>query len=123
MSLDAEHLYRLLPEVHRLRDHELGVARALELGLSRDHGPGHRPLHQWISLVAAQGDVVAETLAALYDNHFAETAAPWALPYIGDLLGIRGLPRIDRLPLTARAEVGHTIGYRRRKGTASALET
>src|SRR5205823_9213896 len=58
----------------------------------------------------------------LYDNHFVETAAPWALPYIGDLLGIRGLSGGGTLTRAPRSEVGHTIAYRRRKGTAAMLE-
>lgn len=122
MSFNADALYALLPEVHRLRDHELGEARARELGLPASSGPAHRPLRQFLEVVADQAGVLEESIAQLYDNHFVETAAPWALPYIGDLLGIRGLPNADRLPLSSRAEVGHTLGYRRRKGTASVLE-
>ncbi|MEI6340914.1 MAG: hypothetical protein WCR07_03080 [Verrucomicrobiota bacterium] len=122
MSFNADALYALLPEVHRLRDHELGEARARELGLPASAGPSHRPLRQFIEVLADQAGVIEENIAQLYDNHFVETAAPWAVAYIGDLLGIRGLPNSQRLPLSARAEVGHTIGYRRRKGTASVLE-
>jgi hypothetical protein len=44
------------------------------------------------------------------------------LPYIGDLLGIRGLSGSTTLTRAPRAEVGHTIAYRRRKGTAAMLE-
>ena len=44
------------------------------------------------------------------------------LPYIGDLIGYRSLHPIGPDQLTPRAEVANTIGYRRRKGTASVLE-
>src|SRR5205823_983438 len=48
--------------------------------------------------------------------------ASWVLPYIGDLIGLTGLPSTDVPALSARAEVAHTIGFRRRKGTAAMLE-
>ncbi len=105
MSFDADKLYELLPAVHRARDAELGY-----------------PLQQLIKLIAGQVAVVEENLNQLYDNNFVETAAPWVLPYIGDLLGIRGLSGSTTLTRAPRAEVGHTIAYRRRKGTAAMLE-
>ena len=105
MSFDADRLYHLLPAVHRIRDAEQGY-----------------PLRQLIEVIAGQAAVLEENLAQLYDNHFVETAAPWALPYIADLLGIRGLGRSGERVLRTRAEVGHTVAYRRRKGTAAMLE-
>lgn len=104
MSFDAEELYELLPAVHRTRDAEQGY-----------------PLKHLVAVIADQVAVLEENLEQLYDNHFVETAAPWALPYLGDLLGIRGLLTGARAR-SARAEVGHTIAYRRRKGTAPMLE-
>lgn len=104
MSFDAEHIYGLLPAVHRVRDAEAGG-----------------PLRELIGLLADQVAVLEENLEQLYDNHFVETAAPWALPYLGDLLGIRGLPA-GSLAVSPRAEIGHTMAYRRRKGTATMLE-
>jgi len=105
MSFDADKLYELLPAVHRVRDAELGY-----------------PLKQLIGVIADQVAVVQENLDQLYDNNFVETAAPWVLPYIGGLLGIRGLSGSTTLTRAPRAEVGHTITYRRRKGTAAMLE-
>src|SRR5437899_5681172 len=105
MSFDADKLYELLPAVHRVRDAQLGY-----------------PLKQLIGVIADQVAVVQENLDQLYDNNFVETAAPWALPYIGDLLGIRGLSGSTTLTRAPRSEVGHTIAYRRRKGTAAMLE-
>jgi hypothetical protein len=105
MSFDGDKLYELLPAVHRIRDAEQG-----------------EPLRQLIEVIAGQTAVLEENLAQLYDNNFVETAAPWVLPYIGDLLGIRGLSGGGTLTRAPRAEVGHTIAYRRRKGTAAILE-
>src|SRR5205823_9566629 len=48
--------------------------------------------------------------------------ASWVLPYIGDLIGLTGLASTDVPALTPRAEAAHTIGARRRKGTAAMLE-
>jgi hypothetical protein len=105
MSFDAERLYKLLPAVHRIRDAEQGY-----------------PLRELIGVIADQVDVVEENLEQLYDNHFVETAAPWALPYLGDLLGIRGLSGGGTLTRAPRSEVGHKLAYRRGKGTAATLE-
>ena len=105
MSFDAEKLYKLLPAVHRIRDAEQGY-----------------PLRELIGVIADQAGVVEENLEQLYDNHFVETAAPWALPYLGDLLGIRGLSGGGTLTRAPRSEVGHTLAYRRGKGTAATLE-
>src|SRR5690606_17264575 len=104
MSFTAEEIYNLLPAVHRTQDAAQGHA-----------------LKQLIEVLAAQVAVLEENFEQLYDNHFVETAAPWALPYVGDLLGIRGLPS-ESMAVSPRAEVAHTIAYRRRKGTAPMLE-
>jgi hypothetical protein len=103
MSFNAEKLYNLLPEVYRVRDAGQGYA-----------------LRQLVEIIASQAEVLEESLEQLYDNHFVETAAPWALPYIGDLLGIRGLSQSGALPL--RAQIGNTMAYRKRKGTAAMIE-
>jgi len=104
MSFTAEEIYNLLPAVHRSRDATQGF-----------------PLKQLVELIAAQVAVLEENLEQLYENHFVETAAPWALPYLGDLLGIRGLPS-GSMAVSPRAEIANTIAYRRRKGTAPVLE-
>ena len=105
MSFDARRLYELLPAVYRVRDTQENGA------------PG--PLFALMEVIAGQAAVLEESLEQLLDDQFAETASPWVLPYIGDLLGIEGLPPD---PLTPRAEVANTLGYRRRKGTAHVLE-
>ncbi len=105
MSYDPDRLYNLLPAVHRIRDAEQG-----------------EPLRQLLALINQQAGILEEDLEQLYDNQFIETCAPWVLPYIGDLIGYRSLHPIGPNQVTPRAEVANTIGYRRRKGTASVLE-
>jgi hypothetical protein len=61
---------------------------------------------QWL-LLAADVDQVL-------DDTFPDSAADWALPYLGELLG---------LPTDAgRAEIGYATALRRRRGTPAALE-
>ncbi|HST62238.1 MAG TPA: hypothetical protein VLK84_26275, partial [Longimicrobium sp.] len=103
MSWNAERLWQLIPAVHRVRD-------ATE---------GGGALRALVEVLARQSTVLEESLEQLYDDQFVETAAPWVLPYIGDLLGIEGLPPA---PLASRAEVANTLAWRRRKGTAHVLE-
>jgi len=101
VTFTTERLVQLLPVVYGLRDGDDG------------------PLRELLDVVADQVAVLEDNLDELYDDQFVETCEPWVLPYIGDLLGITGLPPS---PLTPRAEVAHTIAYRRRKGTAAILE-
>lgn len=111
-ALDARRLFELLPSVHRLRDAAIAGTIPAEQG----------PLEALLAALAEQVAVLDENLEQLYDDEFAETCAPWAVPYIGDLIGYRMLH--GRAPgLEApRAEVAHTIALRRRKGTVSVLE-
>lgn len=103
--MDAETLYQLLPAIYRVRDAAAG-----------------EPLKALLSVLAEQMAAVEENLAQLYDDQFIETAAPWVVPYIGDLIGYRPLHAEAGVLGSPRAEVAHTIGYRRRKGTAAMLE-
>jgi hypothetical protein len=113
MSFDREKLLSLLPALYRARDEVL----AEELGLA---GPG--PLSDLLALIAEQFGVLEEDLAQLEDDAFIETCAAWAVPYIGDLIGYRPLHGTASAVASPRAEVAHTIAYRRRKGTLSVLE-
>lgn len=112
MSFDARTLLELLPAVHRIRDAELAGRIPAEEG----------PLAALLSLLAGEIAVIEENLEQLYDDQFIETCAPWAVPYIGDLIGYRLLHGKTPGAGSRRAEVAHTIGFRRRKGTASMLE-
>jgi hypothetical protein len=111
MTFDEQKLYELLPSIYRIRDAEQSV--------DASQSP---PLKALLSIIAEQANVLEENLAQLYDDQFVETCAPWVLAYLGDLIGIKGLPGAGLEALNPRAEVAHTIGYRRRKGTAAMLE-
>ena len=73
MSYNPDKLYNLLPAVHRIRYVEEGEPL---LSCSPHHPQ-----------VASVGGF--ENLR----QPFIETCAPWVLPYIGDLIGYRSLPR------------------------------
>lgn len=103
MSFDPDTLYALLPQVYRSRDSS-GALKAL------------------VRVLAEQAEVLEEDLARLYDNHFIETCEEWAVPYIGALVGTRGLSAIPEEAARHRNEVANTLALRRRKGTAAALE-
>jgi hypothetical protein len=105
MSFDTQRLYDLLPVIYRIRDAEQGG-----------------PLKELLSIVADQVAVLEEDLEQLYDDQFIETCAAWVVPYIGDLIGYRSLHGVAPKVSSPRAEVAHTIGFRRRKGTAAMLE-
>lgn len=99
-----ERLYALLPTIHRIRDAERGqVLRAL------------------LGLLETELDGVKLDIDGLYDNWFIETCDPWVVPYIADLLGIEGISSEEGY--SRRAVVANTVAWRRRKGTASVLES
>src|SRR6185503_222882 len=146
MTFDTRRLLELLPAIYRLRDIErashapgvLSAAEAAELAdLEADPGPLSPPQRRRLELLRLRREcgplgallwvladeiaVLEENVAQLDDDLFVETAAPWVLPYIGDLIGYRPLHgKVTRV--ARRAEVAHTIAFRRRKGTASMLE-
>lgn len=101
----GQRLFDLLPVVHRLRDAENGNV-----------------LRELVEVLAGEVDVLSEEISQLYDDQFIETCARWAAPYIGDLIGYRVLHGVVPEVASPRAEVANTIAYRRRKGTAAALE-
>ena len=105
MTLSADQIYGLLPAIHRIRDTAAG-----------------EPLKALFGVIAEQVGVLEQDLINLYADEFIETADPWVIPYIGDLIG--WTPLLPGVPGTAggRAEVANTIGYRQRKGTVIALE-
>ena len=85
---DANTLYELLPAIYRIRDAAQGY-----------------PLRALMDVIAGQALAIDENLSQLYDDLFVETAAPWAVPYIGDLIGARGLYDEATMAGSARAEV------------------
>ena len=100
-NYSGDRLYQLLPAVYRQRDADQGY-----------------PLRDLIEIVAGQAGVVERDILQLYENWFIETCEPWVVPYIGDLIGVRGTNGVT----SRRAEVANTLGYRRAKGTAAVLE-
>lgn len=105
MRFDARTIYELLPAVYRIRDAEEG-----------------EPLKALLTVIAGQVAVIEEDLDQLYDDQFIETCADWVVPYIGDMIGVRGLHGVVSAVASPRAEVADTIAFRRRKGTAAVLE-
>ncbi|CAM5639224.1 putative protein OS=Streptomyces glaucescens OX=1907 GN=SGLAU_07250 PE=4 SV=1 [Streptomyces glaucescens] len=88
-------------------------------------------------MIAEQLDLVRDGVDQGYADLFVETAAPWVLPYLGDLVGHRTLPGYERVLTTGlhaggrsalaeavapRADVAATVANRRRKGTLHLLE-
>lgn len=102
MSINGDTMYELLPAVLRTRDAERG-----------------EPLRGLVEILAAQGGLLEENIAQLYENWFIETCEEWVVPYIGDLVGNRTLNAVAH---SRRADVAKTIYYRRRKATLPMLE-
>jgi len=146
VTFDERHLLELMPAIYRQRDVELArrsgelltATEATDLhDLEQRVGrltPAERqrldalrlkrargPLAALLAVVANEVAVLEENLAQLDDDLFIETASPWAVPYIGDLIGYRTVHG-GGARTRARAEVAHTIAFRRRKGTAAMLE-
>jgi hypothetical protein len=106
MTSASDRLYNLLPATYRIRDAQQGGQLRALLGIISDE------------LAEVEADITG-----LYENWFIETSEEWVVPYIGDLLGVRGLNTIQTSAFSQRAYVANTLHYRRRKGTAAVLET
>ncbi|WP_328869516.1 hypothetical protein OHT76_05020 [Streptomyces sp. NBC_00287] len=120
VTREPDGLAALLPRWHLLRDAEAGGA-----------------LRELLAVMAEQLDQVRDGVEQGYEDLFVETAAPWVLPYLGDLVGYRTLPGYERVLTTGlhdggraalakavapRSDVAATVGNRRRKGTLHLLE-
>ena len=105
-TLDADFLFSRLPAFYQQRDAEQGG-----------------PLRALLRVMADQGAVLDDDISRLYDNAFIETCDDWLIPYIGDLLGVRGLYSVSGTQAFGqRAHVANTLALRRRKGTLPVLE-
>ena len=147
MNYTLEQLYQLLPSYHRERDTRIGSEALSDIekkligqlqnrlsGLIDKEGAEalylrkkideiqRGPLKAILSLIAEQIEMLGENLDQLYDDQFIETCADWVVPYIGELIGTRGLLDYPDMPFSQRAQVANTIAYRRRKGTAAVVE-
>lgn len=105
MSDSGDRLYQLLPMVYRARDAENGYA-----------------LKALLAVMEQQLNVVEGDVDQLYRNWFIETCQEWLVPYLGDLMAVRGVQAYGSGNFTLRAYVANTLAYRRRKGTAAVLE-
>jgi hypothetical protein len=117
MSFDVDALYALLPAVYRIRDIQLAGQAS---GLLTDEQRG--PLKALLSIISEHVSAVDDNIDQLYDDLFIETCAGWVVPYIGDLIGARGVAALPGTRFSERAFVANTMAYRRRKGTASVIE-
>jgi hypothetical protein len=95
-------LYQLLPALYRREDAGLGL-----------------PLEALLDIISTEVGHVQRNITDLWDDFFIETAAEWAIPYIGDLIGSSPLHNVAG---SRRADVANTIFLRRRKGTLVMLE-
>ena len=100
-----EKLWSWIPEIYR---HEDGVALQPDV------------LRSFIELIGPPAAVARRSTDRLWEDQFGDFADDWALPYIGDLVGTRLVSALNRRG--RRADVVHTIFYRRRKGTLTVLE-
>ena len=106
MTMTADDLFARLPAFWRDRDETQGGA-----------------LRALLTVIAAQGAVLEADIARMYDGWFIETCDDWLVPYIADLLGVRGLYGVEgTAAFGQRALVANTLRTRRRKGTLPALE-
>jgi hypothetical protein len=105
MSKESDRLYNLLPAIYRIKDAECG-----------------EPLRALMAVIEEEMQALESDIDRLYDNWFIETCDEWVVPYIGDLLGVRGVRSINQGSFSQRAYVANTLAYRRRKGTALVLE-
>ncbi len=100
-----ERFYALLPQLYRHRDMLQG-----------------QPLRALLAVLEGEYQALSQDMQATYDNWFVDTCDEWVLPYLADLLGIRGLDHVQHLFPTQRRLVANALAYRRRKGTAAVLE-
>lgn len=104
MSRAPEWLYDLLPAFIRSSDVDQG-----------------EPLRALMSVLEMEYQAIESDLDLLYENWFVETCEEWVLPYLGDLLGLRGLTGASPEVFSLRGRVGNAIAQRRRKGTLLGL--
>lgn len=102
---DRPTLYDWLPADVRTRDALVG-----------------QPLHALMAVLQTQLDALRIDTETMWDDWFIETCESWLVPYIGELLGVRGMRTGPDGTVPLRAFVARQIAYRRRKGTLAALE-
>jgi hypothetical protein len=101
----AETFWSLIPEIYR---HEDGYADP----------PGQ--LRALCRILGAEAAIARRSIDRLLADSRIDEADDWALPYISQLLGTRLTSALN--PAARRADIAHTIAYRRRAGTPRLLE-
>jgi hypothetical protein len=102
---EGQRLYDLLPALYRVRD----AAQS-------------QPLRALMGVIGREARTLEDDIGRLYGDWFIETCSDWIVPYLGDLLGVRGLGFMGAGVAGQRAFVANTLRYRRRKGTIAAME-
>ncbi len=98
------------------RDFGQGVAASEVVAVIQD------VLRALLGVMEVELRAIEDDVEGLYENAFIETCEEWVVPYLADLLGVRGLEDEPSAVISQRARVANTLGYRRRKGTLAALE-
>jgi hypothetical protein len=101
----TERLYNLLPAIHRIRDVDQG-----------------EPLRTLLRVLESELITLRKDIEGLYDDWFIETCSEWVVPYIGDLVGVRGMLPSRGASFSQRGQVANALARRRGKGTGAALE-
>lgn len=101
----SDQLYNLLPAIYRQRDVDQAES-----------------LRNFMAIVEGELQLLEADIQGLYENWFIETCDEWVVPYLGDLLGIRGINDEQNAVVSQRARVANAINASRRKGTTLALE-
>jgi hypothetical protein len=105
-SYYTEKLWQLVPELYRNED-----------GLAANPGV----LRRIVELIGAEAAHTRRSIDRLWEDQHVETADDWAVPYIGDLVGVRPVSVHDRR--ARRVDVADTIKFRRRRGTPDLLDS
>lgn len=103
-------LYNLLPAIYR--QHEF----------DQPGGKRPKPLQELLGIIEEQAAKIESDISQLYDNWFIETCQEWVVPYIADLLGVKGMRPASKATFSQRSWVANTISHRRRKGTLAMVE-
>jgi hypothetical protein len=115
-ELVTDRLYKLLPELYRLRDFNDPVNEPKKW---KQTEPGLEELYRFLYVVAAPLAEVRQSIDELHANLFVDTSADWALPYLAELVD---LTLIFPEARANRRDLRSAVAFRRRKGTPDTLE-
>ncbi len=112
----ADRLYRLLPELYRLRDFPDAKSEPKK---ALQTEPGLEELYRFVHVLAAPLAEVRQSIEEMHANLFVDTAADWALPFLAQLVD---LSLIFPEARSNRRDLRSAVAFRRRKGTPTMLE-